>query len=53
LPVPAADPATWRAWTEVLPVALWIALAALPAAAAVIGWTTARLTVRTWLRRLP
>ena len=37
----------------VLPTALWLALPALPAAAAAIGWLTAQGTVRRWLRRLP
>jgi cell division transport system permease protein len=36
-----------------LPVALWVALPGLPAAAAAIGWMTAQATVRRWLRRLP
>ncbi len=36
-----------------LPVAVWLALPALPAAAAGIGWLTAQFTVRRWLRRLP
>jgi cell division transport system permease protein len=36
----------------VLPAPLWVALPALPAAAALIGWSTAQLTVRGWLRRL-
>jgi cell division transport system permease protein len=31
----------------------WPGLAALPAAAALIGWATAQVTVRLWLRRLP
>jgi len=36
-----------------LPAPLWLALPALPAAAAAIGWITAQATVRRWLRRLP
>jgi cell division transport system permease protein len=36
-----------------LPIALWIALPALPLAAATIGYVTAEVTVRRWLRRLP
>ncbi len=36
-----------------LPPVLWLALPALPAAAAVIGFVTAQGTVRQWLRRLP
>jgi cell division transport system permease protein len=35
-----------------LPAALWVALPALPLAAAIIGWGTAQITVRGWLRRL-
>ena len=42
-------PATLRA----LPDPLWLALPALPLAAAAIGWLTAQATVRRWLRRLP
>ncbi len=38
-------------WTG-LPQTLWLALPALPLAAAAIGWVTAQGTVRTWLRRL-
>jgi cell division transport system permease protein len=37
----------------VLPASLWIALPLLPAVSAAIGWTTAQVTVRRWLRRLP
>ena len=36
-----------------LPLALWVSLPALPAAAAAIGWLTTQGTVRRWLRRLP
>ncbi len=36
-----------------LPLTLWLALPALPALAAAIGWVTAQGTVRRWLRRLP
>ena len=36
-----------------LPLTLWVRLAALPFAAAAIGWLTAQGTVRSWLRRLP
>ncbi len=36
-----------------LPFALWVRLAALPLAAAAIGWLTAQGTVRSWLLRLP
>jgi cell division transport system permease protein len=35
-----------------LPVLLWIWLLALPVAAALIGWATAQVTVRGWLRQL-
>jgi cell division transport system permease protein len=36
-----------------LPMALWLTLPGLPAAAAAIGFVTAQGTVRRWLRRLP
>lgn len=36
-----------------VPAALWVAVPALPVAAALIGWLTAQATVRRWLRRLP
>ncbi|MDE2199950.1 MAG: cell division protein FtsX [Rhodospirillales bacterium] len=36
-----------------LPAELWLALPALPAIAAVIGWMTTQATVRRWLRQLP
>jgi cell division transport system permease protein len=36
-----------------LPQPLWFALPALPVLAAAIGWVTAQLTVRGWLRGLP
>ena len=36
-----------------LPIGLWLCLPALPLAAAAIGWLTAHVTVRRWLRRLP
>jgi len=35
-----------------LPVPLWVSLAALPLIAASIGWVTAQVTVRGWLRQL-
>ena len=38
---------------DFLPLALWLRLAALPLAAAAIGWLTAQGTVRSWLLRLP
>ena len=40
-------------WLGALPMALWSALAGLPAVAALIGWTTTQITVRRWLRQLP
>lgn len=36
-----------------LPPLLWLALPLLPIAAAAIGYVTAQVTVRSWLRRLP
>lgn len=36
-----------------MPIALWLTLPALPAAAAAIGFLTAQGTVRRWLRQLP
>ena len=36
-----------------LPALVWLALPALPLVAAAIGWITAQVTVRRWLRRLP
>ena len=45
--------ATASAPLAALPLSLWLALPALPAAAAVIGSVTAQATVRRWLRRLP
>lgn len=53
LAVQIADPATWRSSLSALPPGLWAGMAALAPVAAVIGWLTARLTVRSWLRRLP
>jgi len=38
--------------TPPLPPLLWAALPAIPAAAALIGWVTSQLTVRSWLRGL-
>jgi len=35
-----------------LPFELWVALPAVPAGAALIGWVTTQVTVRGWLRRL-
>ncbi|MBW4091032.1 MAG: cell division protein FtsX [Proteobacteria bacterium] len=42
-----------RSLPGALPVALWLLLPGLPLAAAAIGFTTAQVTVRRWLRRLP
>jgi len=49
---PAADEAATNALAA-LPSGLWVALPALPLAAAAIGFLTAQATVRRWLRRLP
>lgn len=38
---------------DALPAALWLLLPGLPLAAAAIGFVTAQMTVRRWLRRLP
>ena len=38
---------------QAMPAVLWIALPCLPLAASTIGWITAQMTVRRWLRRLP
>jgi len=58
-----AIPALWYLAIQALPVVLarealpddlpWAALALLPPAAALIGWLTALVTLRIWLRRLP
>ncbi len=40
-------------WLTALPSSLWLVLLALPAAASLIGWVMAQVTVRRWLRRLP
>ncbi len=45
-----ADPA---AWMPALPRALWVGLAAIPLISAAIGFATAQVTVRAWLRPLP
>ena len=47
--------ATGRPWTEafgLLPVGLWLLPLILPPAAALIGYLTAQVTMRQWLRRL-
>ncbi len=41
------------AWVPGLPRALWVGLAAIPVVCAMIGFVTAQLTVRAWLRLLP
>ncbi|TCH96140.1 FtsX-like permease family protein [Roseococcus sp. SYP-B2431] len=58
-----AVPALWALADQAIPVVLarqataadlpWVALAALPLVAAGIGWATALVTLRAWLRRLP
>lgn len=48
-PFAGVTPGT-KTWN--LPPALWSALPAIPLIAAAIGWLTAQLTVRNWLRRL-
>lgn len=53
VPAPAGDPATLLAWLAVLPGAVWAGLGVLPLVACGLGWVTARMTVRAWLRRLP
>jgi cell division transport system permease protein len=45
--------AAQRAGLGVLPPVLWLALPSLPLVAALIGFLTAQVTVRNWLRRLP
>ncbi|WP_231854139.1 cell division protein FtsX [Gluconacetobacter diazotrophicus] len=52
---PQALPALtdWSAWLSALPTPLVVTLLALAPAAALIGWLTTHITVRTWLRRLP
>jgi cell division transport system permease protein len=52
LAAPFAGPAQMQQAFS-LPLTLWFALPALPAIAALIGWSTAQLTVRGWLRSLP
>lgn len=56
---PLAVPATQQdsirlrpSWED-LPPGLWIGMAAVPVTAALIGFVTAQVTVRQWLRRLP
>ena len=53
-PLPeAAGPAWSPAALARVPLPLWLALPLLPLTAATIGWSTAQVTVRAWLRRLP
>jgi cell division transport system permease protein len=49
----APEPASPADLVAALPAPLWLALPALPGAAAAIGFLTAQATVRRWLRRLP
>jgi cell division transport system permease protein len=49
----APEPASPTDVLTVLPPGLWLALTGLPASAAAIGFATAHITVRRWLRRLP
>jgi cell division transport system permease protein len=51
LAAPFAGPAPTSGFPS-LPPALWITLPALPLIAAAIGWGTAQITVRGWLRNL-
>jgi cell division transport system permease protein len=43
----------WTAWLSTLPTPLAATVLALAPTAALIGWLTTHITVRTWLRRLP
>ena len=52
-PVPEPAPSAWWQGLARVPLPLWLALPLLPLTAAAIGWSTAQVTVRTWLRRLP
>jgi cell division transport system permease protein len=47
-----AAPPRLIGWAAALPATLWFALPCLPLATGTIGWITAQLTVRRWLRRL-
>ena len=49
----AGESASTTDMLTALPMALWLTLPGLPAAAATIGFVTAQGTVRRWLRRLP
>jgi len=48
-----SQPDSPTALFKALPPMLWALLPALPAGAALIGWITTQITVRTWLARLP
>lgn len=48
-----ADGGGGRMGLEAWPSPVWLAVPALPAVAAGLGWVTAQWTVRRWLRRLP
>ena len=48
-----ADAATGSSLADALPPALWLLLPGLPLTAAAIGFVTAQVTVRRWLRQLP
>ena len=48
-----ANPALVPALIGMLPPALWAVLAALPVISGLIGWATAQIAVRSWLRVLP
>lgn len=50
---PAETETSWRMAAGALPASLLLGVAALPVAAAAIGFLTAQVTVRGWLRRLP
>jgi len=49
----AADASAWTADFAALPPRLLAALGGVPVAGAIIGWATAQMTVRAWLKRLP
>ena len=49
----ASETASAAGALAAMPPALWLMLPGLPAAAAIIGFSTAQATVRQWLRRLP
>ncbi|GBQ35568.1 ABC transporter permease [Gluconacetobacter azotocaptans] len=47
------DASGWAGLLDALPLPLAVTLLSLAPAAALIGWLTTQVTVRTWLRRLP